>query len=348
MSTAVPISWGLDSKVTLTVNRPTLKDLLPHGVVQTELHRHLDVSIRAETLLEILKREGKAPSSARLEDFREKTVLRSPMSDLPTVLNLFQTFQKAFVRAEDCARVAFEVAEDCYREGTRRAELRWSPSFVSEFTGIPWEEALEGFSDGLEKARNLYPDLEVGFIGIVSRDYGIEAARKTVQFVLKHPRQFIGLDLAGNELQWPNHQFTEAFAPARKAGFPITIHAGEASPPSEMWDAIDRLGAWRIGHGIACIQDPLLMRELARKNITLEVCPTSNWLTQCVPTLDAHPVVRILREGVPVSINTDDPGVFAVTVESEFDICRTRLGMTDDEVRLALSAAHQASFIGRS
>lgn len=328
-----------------TPSRKSILELMPEGVVQTELHRHLDVSIRASTLLEILKREGQEPDTTRLEDFQRRLVLLEPMSDLPTVLNLFQTFQKAFVRAEDCARIAFEVAEDCYREGTRRVELRWSPNFISEFTGIPWEEALDGFRDGLYQAKSRYPDLEAGFIGIVSRDYGLEAAKKTVRFVLDHQDAFIGLDLAGNELQWPNHQFTEAFAPARNAGIPITIHAGEASGPSEMWDAIQKLGAMRIGHGVACIHDPILMQELARKNITLEVCPTSNWLTQCTPTVEQHPVVRILREGVPVSINTDDPGVFAVTLQSEINLCRDRLGMTDEETQRILKAAHRASFL---
>ena len=320
---------------------------MSNGVVQTELHRHLDVSIRASTLLEILKREGREPAATQIAEFKKRLLLLEPMSDLPTVLNLFQTFQKAFVRAEDCSRIAFEVAEDCYLEGTRRVELRWSPNFISEFTGIPWEEALEGFADGLARARSKYADLEAGFIGIVSRDYGIEAAKKTIRFILDHQRSFIGLDLAGNELQWPNHQFTEAFSPARKAGIPITIHAGEASGPSEMWDAIDRLGAMRIGHGVACIQDPLLMQELARKNITLEICPTSNWLTQCAPTIEQHPVVKILRHGVPISINTDDPGVFAVTLQSEINLCRDRLGMTDDETRRVLKTAYQASFLGR-
>jgi adenosine deaminase len=327
--------------------RKKVSELLPDGVVQTELHRHLDVSIRASTLLEILKREGREPEKTQSEEFKRRLVLLEPMSDLPTVLNLFQTFQKAFVGAGDCARIAFEVAEDCYHEGTRRVELRWSPNFISEITGIPWEEALEGFMDGLARAKSQYPDLEAGFIGIVSRDYGVEAAKKTIRFVLDHSRSFIGLDLAGNELQWPNHQFTEVFAPARRSGIPITIHAGEASGPSEMWDAIDRLGARRIGHGVACIQDPLLMRELVRRNITLEICPTSNWLTQCAPTIEQHPVVRILREGVPVSINTDDPGVFAVTLQSEINLCRDHMGMTDDETRRILKTAHQASFLNR-
>ena len=325
--------------------RKSIEALLPAGVPQTELHRHLDVSIRAQTLLEILKREGKESESTPLEHFRHRLILKEPMTDLPTVLNLFQTFQKAFVNAEDCSRIAFEVAEDCWNEGTKRVELRWSPSFISEFTGIPWKEALEGFTDGLNRAKALYPGLEAGFLGIVSRDYGLEAAQKTVQFILENKSAFLGIDLAGNEIAWPNHQFTEVFAAVRKRGIPTTIHAGEATGPAEIWDAIDRLGAKRIGHGVACIQDPVLMEELARKGITLEICPTSNWLTQCTKTIEEHPVVRILRAGVPVTINTDDPGVFGVTLHSELELCRNRLGMTDSEVTQVLKNAATASFL---
>ncbi len=324
---------------------PSISALLPQGVPQTELHRHLDVSIRAGTLLNILKREGVEPASTGLDAFQKRLILREPMTDLPSVLNLFQTFQKAFVRAEDCAQIAFEVAEDCWNEGTERVELRWSPTFVSEFTGIPWEEALEGFVDGLARAHQKYPKLQAGLIGIVSRDYGFDAAKKTVRFVLDHARDFVGLDLAGNETAWPTYQFEEAFAPARKAGFPTTVHAGEATGPEEMWDAIQKLGARRIGHGIACFKDPALMRELQYRDIALEVCPTSNWLTQCTRTVEEHPVVSILRSGVPVTINTDDPGVFGVTLHSEIELCRTHLGMTDSEVQQVLKTAARASFL---
>ena len=327
----------------------TLHELLPAGVRQTELHRHLDVSIRSATLLEFLKQQGLEPESTTLHLFQPRVWLKRPMSDLPSVLNLFQTFQKVFRSPEICSRVAYEVVEDCFHEGTRRVELRYSPGFVSEFTGLDWQAALDGFHDGLVRAIRDLPDrMEAGLLCIASRDYGVEAASKTVQFFLRNQDKFVGMDLAGNELNWPTELFRDAFRPARDAGARLTIHAGEASGPDQMWEAIEGIGATRIGHGVACVRDPRLMEELARRAICLEICPTSNWLTQCVPSIEEHPLPRILRAGVPVCVNTDDPGVFDVTLPSEMELCRTRMGVTESEVKQLLAHAWNYSFLGRA
>lgn len=312
--------------------------------MQTELHRHMDVSLRAETLLNLAQERGLVSQSTSLESFQESLFLKKPMSDLTAVLAQFTLFQKVQDRPEVLERVAFEAVEDCWNEGTRHAELRYAPSFVCEYSTLSWKDTLDSYSRGIQRALKEYPGMSAGLICIAVRDFGTEAVAQAVEFFLENRTRFLGLDLAGNEDKNPCRLFESAFSKAIRAKANITIHAGEACGPENMWEAIELLGARRIGHGVACIQDPKLMRTLAEKQICLEVCPTSNWITNAVPSLADHPLPKILRAGVPVSINTDDPGIFGITLPHEIQVCRTQLRMTDSEIAQCMTHARAASF----
>jgi adenosine deaminase len=313
--------------------------------MQTELHRHMDVSMRISTFLNLAQERGLEPQSTSVESFYQKIVLKQPLKDLSAVLTTFTLCQKILDRPEVLERVAFEVIEDCWNEGTRKAELRYSPSFVSEYNQLNWNDVLDAFEQGAHRALKKYPEMKAGLICIASRDYGSDAVEESIEFYLKNFHRFIGFDLAGNEKEFPCRLYQSSFQKALKKGAKITVHAGEGSGPENIWEAIDLLGAQRIGHGIAAIQDPLLMKTLAEKHICLEVCPTSNWLTSAVPSLKEHPLPKLLRAGVPVSINTDDPAIFGVTLPHEIQVCRQEMGMTEQEIDQCQSFASRASFI---
>jgi adenosine deaminase len=312
---------------------------------RTELHRHLDVSLRTSTLLRLAQERGLEPQSTSLDAFRDRFYLRQPLSDLQAVLAQFQLFQRVLDRPEVLEQVAFEAVEDCRAEGTRNVELRFSPSFVCEFSGLRWEEALASFDRGVKRALARYPEMRAGLICIGSRDYGAEEVDRTVEFFLQHRSSLIGLDLAGNEAGFPCRLFESSFRRAAAAGARITVHAGEASGPENIWEAIELLGARRIGHGISCVRDPKLMDHLARSRVCLEMCPTSNWLTQCVPTIASHPLPQVLKAGVPVCINTDDPGIFGVTMGYEINLCKTQMGMSEAEIARCMEHARASSFL---
>lgn len=314
-------------------------------MIQAELHRHLDVSIRTSTLLKLAQERGLEAQSTSLEAFREKLIMRKPFTSLAEVLSQFVLFQKVLDRPEVLEQVGFEVVEDCVKEGTTWMELRFSPSFVTEYNSLDWDEALAAFERGVEKAKARHPQARVGLLIIASRDFGEEAAAKTVEFFLKHEERLAGLDLAGPEVEFPCRLFEGAFKEAVKRGSNITIHAGEASGPQNMWEAIEMLGAKRIGHGIRCVEDPKLMEALAARKICLEMCPTSNWLTQCVKDLSEHPLPQVLRAGVPVSINTDDPGIFGVTMPHEIEVCRRQMKLSEVEISQCLEHARASSFL---
>ncbi len=309
-----------------------------------ELHRHLDISLRLSTLLELAKLRGLVAESTSLESFREKIVLRAPLQNLDAVLATFELFPKVLDRFDVFERVAFEAAEDCVREGTDDVEFRFSPGFMGSASRVSWTEILDGFEAGLKRAALVHSGHRFGLIAIASRDQGPEMAAQTVEFALRHRERLLGLDLAGPENDFPARLFREAFAPAIQAGFPITVHAGESSGPDSIWEAIQDLGARRIGHGIAAIQDPALQDHLRLNGICLEVCPSSNWLTQCVPSLSEHPLPKLLRAGVPVCLNTDDPTVFETQMPGEIRLSQEQMGLTDAEIRQCWQHAENASF----
>lgn len=310
-----------------------------------ELHRHLDASVRSSTLLELAQERGLVPLSTSLDSFRESFFLKSPLSDLYSVLSKFTLFQQVLDRPDVLERVAFEAAEDCYNEGTRTVEFRFSPGFVCELSKLKFIDVLDGFDAGLKKAKEIYPDLKTGLICIGSRDLGMASIEKTVEFYLKNDDRLIGFDLAGDEVAHPNDKYATVIKPLLFENAPITIHAGEATGPESIWAAVELLGARRIGHGIHCVQDHKLMDFLRDQKILLEICPTSNWLTQAVPNLESHPIKKIIDHGIPVCINTDDPGIFDVTLPSEIAVAQKYCKLTDQDVQKTFEYAHTVSFL---
>jgi len=305
--------------------------------MRTELHRHLDASVRASTLAELA-------GFASEDEVRRNFWLTQQMGSLKEVLDRFVVFQKMLKTPEILERVALEAVEDAAREGIEWLELRYSPSFTSEFSGISWDAALAAFKRGLAEGGRR-TGLKTGLICIVSRDYGEKSAHETIDFAVAHKDSFIGVDLAGNESEFPCRMFTSAFQKAVRASLPVTVHAGESAGPENVWDAIDLLGARRIGHGITSIADAELIRRLRRDGILLETCPTSNYITRSIPDWKDHPLPRLLEAGVPVSVSTDDPGIFGNTLDDEYSRCKDFLGMSAADLVKIDEHARSHSFL---
>lgn len=313
--------------------------------VQAELHRHLDMCTRLRTLWNIYKQRKWLPDNVSFDEFKDRVLLLKPLGDLRKVLASFAPFQKVLDTPQVIEQIGYEAVLDCYQEGSRLVELRYAPNFVSEHSHLDWAVVLHAFERGIKQALSVCPQMKVGLLLIGVRDFGPEQVDKAVDFYLNHSESFAGFDLAGNEDRYPCREFESSFRRLQLHNVPITVHAGEASGPESMWEAIELLGAKRIGHGIACVKDPVLMAHLSKHQICLENCPTSNWLTGAVKTLEEHPLPRILRAGVPVSINTDDPSIFGITLPHEIQVCQDKLGMTPDEISQCFAYANQHTFV---
>ena len=243
-----------------------------------------------------------------------------------------------------CERIGFECVEEAHREGIAALELRYSPRFASATSKLPWEDVLRAFQRGLGKATKQY-GTEVGLICIVSRCDDLNAGYEAIDFAITHPTDFIGVDLAGAEIGYPCRRYKKIFQRALDARLSVTIHAGEGCGPENIWEAIDHLGATRIGHGVRAIQDKALMARLARDQILLETCPTSNYITRSIEKLEDHPLPRFLDAGIPCSISADDPGLFGVTLQDEFDRCKKYCGLSDADLQQTNQFAKEHSFL---
>lgn len=247
-------------------------------------------------------------------------------------------FTSYFVRElEDFERLVAGVRQELRNQNIVYAEITVSvPEYIQQ--GIDFEALMGVLAEdppGLPKVR---------WIVDAVRNYGPEAALALLERLrASRPPTVIGLTLGGAEHKQPPARFVEVYARARACGLRTTVHAGEALGPESVWDAVRVLGVERVGHGVRAIEDPALVAHLAEEKIPLEVCPTSNVRTGIYPSLEAHPVRRLVNAGVPVSVNTDDPTFFAVSLAEELANLR-RLDFSWTEIGEVARAAFQMAF----
>jgi adenosine deaminase len=183
-------------------------------------------------------------------------------------------------------------------------------------------------------------------IVIISRHYGPEAGFLELEAAIRcRDRGVVALDLAGDEAGFPGELFVEHFRRARQAGLHVIAHAGEAAGAASVRQAVLELGAERIGHGVRAIEDPAVLNLLDERRIPLEVCPTSNLHTSTFPDYRSHPLPFLLRRGLAVSLNTDDPSISGIDLAHEYRIAREELGLSETEVRRLQENAVAAAFL---
>ena len=318
---------------------------------KVELHRHLDGSVRIDTLWEIAQANGLQVGARSLEELREKAVIRAPLRDLDSVLACFAAQQAVLCSFETISRVTFENVEDAWRDGVTLAELRFAPSFIGHGKKLSNDVIIAAVLDGMRKGMAAYP-IEVGLIGILPRRFPLEenaeAARDLVRWKLSGEPgadRLCGLDLADGEADCDPRGFVPMVDEARNAGMGITIHSGEDTDAAHVARTLDLFRPSRIGHGIRCWGDQAVMRRLIQEDVLLEVSPTSNWITHAVPSLSAHPLPDLYHAGVPVSLNSDDPNLFGIDLVHEYELCAREFGFGEKEFTAMNRAAARHSFL---
>lgn len=311
---------------------------------KVELHRHLEGTVRLQTLIDLYRDAGEPLEEATPEELAPRAQVTEPMESLEAVLAFFTIAQRAFRDPEAVERVAYEAVEDLGLDGVRLAELRFSPDFMCSPHGLDWDEAMKAIVRGAERGARDH-DVTVGLIAIFSRTYGMSSLRRTVDFALRWRERLVGFDLADEERSYPPSMYVDALAPLADAGLPLTAHYGESGGPQLPREAIDALGVRRLGHGVSVARDPQVTALARDRGVALEMCPTSNHRTHAVASLAEHPARRLLDQGVRVTINTDDPALFGIDLTHEWEVCRNDLGFTDEDLRRATVNAIDASFV---
>ena len=309
-----------------------------------ELHRHLDGSIRLETILELADQHGIALPANDVSGLAPYVHVDESAPGLMAFLDRFEHMTAVLVDPDACRRVAYENVEDAKREGIDYIELRYSPWFMAETHGMNAAEVMEACADGIRAAER-DTGVRVNIIGILSRTYGAETCMKELDAILAHRDHIVGIDLAGDEERFPAHLFKQHFKRVRDAGLHVTIHAGEAAGPQSVWSSIKDLGAERIGHGFRSIEDPALVEYLAKQGIGLESCPTSNLHISAVANYSEHPIKRLADHGVKFCLNTDDPGISAIDIAHEYEVAAPAVGLTAEQIRQSQIDALDMAFL---
>jgi len=313
----------------------------------TDIHRHLDGNIRAQTILDLGRQFNLTLPATELDTLRPHVQVTKTEPDLVSFLQKLDWGVKVLGDLDACRRVAQENVADAANAGLHYAELRFSPYYMAMTHNLPVAGVVEAVIDGIRRGRQEH-DIDVRLIGILSRTFGEEACLQELDGLLAHRDGITALDLAGDELGFPGSLFLSHFNRARDAGWRITVHAGEAAGPESIWQAIRELGAERIGHGVKAAEDPELMDFLAKHQIGIESCLTSNIQTSTVAALDSHPLATFLRHGVLASINTDDPAVQGIEIEHEYRVAAPAAGLTSDEIRQAQENGLTMAFLSEA
>jgi adenosine deaminase len=309
-----------------------------------DLHRHLDGAVRLETILELGIQYHLPLPAWDLKGLRPFVQVTTPKPGVMAFLEKFEWMTGILVNEDACRRIAYENVEDAQREGIDYIELRFSPYFMSLAHGLHPEGVIAAVADGISAGQRDF-GVRVNLIGIISRTYGVEAGFRELEALLSQKEAICALDLAGDEFNWPANLFLQHFNQARDAGWHITVHAGESAGPESIWQALDVLGAERLGHAVQAPEDEKLMDVLAKRGIPIECNLTSNVQTSTVADYQDHPLRMFLERGIPATINTDDPGISGINLIYEYNVAAPAAGLSDELIRQAQKNALMAAFL---
>jgi aminodeoxyfutalosine deaminase len=299
-------------------------------IPKAELHVHLEGSIQPGTLMELARRNRVALPVSDEAGLRE--VYR--FKDFAHFVETYMAVTGCLRTPDDYQLIAYQFGADRARQNIRYTEATFSILTNVQFTGLPWQEILKGLNTGRERARRDF-DVEIQWVFDIVRDNPETQSRVLEIALAAQDEGCVALGLGGNEAKFPPELFAETFAKAHQAGLPRVPHSGETGGPANIWTSIDQLYADRLGHGVHCIEDPGLVAELRKRQIPLEVCPTSNVRLKVFPDYPSHPLRRLWDAGLAITIGSDDPPMFNTDLNQEYEILVEYFHFTVEELERA-------------
>ena len=311
---------------------------------KTDLHVHLDGSLRLSTIIELANEYKVELPSKNPAELSEAMNLGKNCGSLVEYLRAFDVTLRVLQHREALYRVAYELAEDAAKENVRYMEVRYAPMLHTQ-KGLRLTTVVEAVLSGLRQAQENFgieSNLIICGIRNVSAASSLEMAELCVAY---KGRGVVGFDLAGAEYDHPAKHHRQAFQLVRDNNINVTIHAGEAYGPESIAQAIHQCGAHRIGHGCRLRENGDLLHYVCDHRIPLECCPSSNVQTGAVPSLASHPLKLYLDLGLRVTINTDNRLVTDTTVSKELWLCHSEMGMPLADIKSVILSGFKSSFL---
>ena len=301
---------------------------------KVELHLHLDGSVLISSAYELL---GKNIS---IENLRKDMQVNGKCKNLSEYLTKFDLPQSMMQTKENLTKISYDLANSLKKDNVIYAEIRFAPQFhVKE--NLTYDEVVEAVLEGLNRV-----DIKTNLILCLMRGkYNYEENLNTIKCAKRFLKKGVcAIDLAGDEASYSTKNYEKLFEIARKEKIPYTIHAGEARGKDSIEAAID-MKTTRIGHGIRCIEDDNLVKKLKEENITLEICPISNIQTNAVLDIIHHPIYKLYKSGVRVTVNTDNRTVSNTNLYKEYELLLNNFDFSIDDFVTMNKYAIAASFI---
>lgn len=315
---------------------------------KVDLHRHLEGSLRLETMLELVQREG-------LDLPNDEAALRSIVQVQPhdphspaNFLAKFTPIRKIFRSPEIIRRVTYEAVSDAAADNVIHLELHFTPVALAETGNFPLVEVVDWVIEAAFSAAAQF-NIRLGLIAGINRHEVVELAEQVAQIAVDQQEQgLVGLSLAGDETAYPAEPFIPILEAAREAGLGITVHAGEWAGAESVRQALEDMEAIRIGHGVRVMEDPEVVNLARDRRAVFEVCLTSNVQSGVVSNLGDHPLHRMIQAGLQVTLNTDDPTICNTYLTNEYAVAIEEQKLTLVSIKELILTAAQAGFLPRS
>jgi adenosine deaminase len=325
-------------------NTPDLRATL-EALSKVDLHRHLEGSLRLETLAGIAREHGVDLPSYDLDELRPYVqVTADYQPGFHSFLEKFNLLRRFYQTRQAIERIAYEAVADAACDNVKYLELRFNPVALSRAQGFSYGDVMDWVWNAVQRAQ-VDHDIIARLIVSVTRQEP-ETAKSVLDATLQHVESgIVALDLSGDEVNYPLAPFVPLFHRAREAGLGLIVHAGEAGGAENVREAIELIGPQRIGHGVRCVENFDVARLVRQRGVTLELCPTSNLQTGAVYMMSYHPVLDLYRLGLKVTINTDDPSVSDTTLTDEYRMAVMGTGLQISDLKVMIMTAVQASFL---
>jgi len=282
-----------------------------------EIHLHLEGSVSLPRLRALWERPG-----------RDAFLPADPAAlyrhrDFPEFLEHFAQVTRAIRSPDDLAEITRDLCGSLKRQGIAAAEVLFSPVIFTR-RGLPFPEMLDAMEEAATSERRAGGPL-IRWILDGVRQWGVAGFEEQLECARQAVGRILGVGIGGDERSVPAESFAELFAEARRMGLRTVAHAGEFSSALSVREAVEILGAERVGHGIRAVEDPAVLRLLKERRIPLEICPTSNLRTGVIRRWKDHPLARLARYGLRVTLNSDDPALFRTSLATEYIVAHRRL-----------------------